>query len=503
MKSDRALMGAIASKDVAYLPMISDSEDVRADLREKITVEVEPNTTLVNVVLRSHDPREAAAIVNAVVKSFAEYRSSFDQERFAALKARLAEGLSSLRQQIDKKTAEVRELHLKDKVPAEIPPVDVAAPTTGDDGGVPTIRILDERHVDVVIGAIVRNDLDLLAARAELAAKREASKQTKDMPAAARQDEEQLEDRIRVLQKTKNAFARLYSKLEVAMKTDNRHSTEFAHARQELLSLLAREEQVKQNLAQVESQNGQEAYRVAILDLADVPKAPTIDKRWEYLAEAQIGVLFAVLGFFLLVELNAARVYNRGQLSTPCGIDVYSLPPLPTARLMRKLDSQRGADSIEIFVSQLENLCYAVFGNRSKRTQGLCVLVTSAVQREGKSTLACQVAARCGATGMRTLLIDADLRRTSLCALLSVPEGPGLSEVLKGEATIDDVMIPAQGGAFYLLPAGNPIEGTQTIRLFQGQSLSLLITQLRQQYDLIIVDSPPVLPVPDALILGQ
>ena len=61
--------------------------------------------------------------------------------------------------------------------------------------------------------------------------------------------------------------------------------------------------------------------------------------------------------------------------------------------------------------------------------------------------------------------------------------------------------ISVQGGAFYLLRAGTPIHDTS--RLFQSPKFGQLIGQLRQLYDLIIIDSPPVLPVPDALILGR
>jgi polysaccharide biosynthesis transport protein len=129
------------------------------------------------------------------------------------------------------------------------------------------------------------------------------------------------------------------------------------------------------------------------------------------------------------------------------------------------------------------------------------VLITSAVGGEGKTTLAAYLAARCGKAGMSTLLIDADLRRSTLCRLLEVPEGLGLSDVLKGEATFADVVIPVQDGTFDLLGAGDPI--LDTSRVFQGSELGSLMAKLRQKYDLIIIDSPPVLPVPDALILGR
>jgi len=132
---------------------------------------------------------------------------------------------------------------------------------------------------------------------------------------------------------------------------------------------------------------------------------------------------------------------------------------------------------------------------------GRCVLITSAVGGEGKTTLAAQLAARCGNAGISTLLIDADMRRASLCTLLDIPDGPGLSDVLQEEAVLEETVIPVQGGTFQLLSAGSPIHDTS--RILQGRNLGLLIARLRQLYDLIIIDSPPILPVPDALILGN
>jgi polysaccharide biosynthesis transport protein len=128
-------------------------------------------------------------------------------------------------------------------------------------------------------------------------------------------------------------------------------------------------------------------------------------------------------------------------------------------------------------------------------------MITSAIGGEGKTTLAAQLAARCGNAGVSTLLIDSDFRRSALCTLLDVTEGPGLSDLLKDETTIEQVVMPVQGGVFFLLSAGTFLEDTS--RVLQGPKFGQLINQLRQRYDLIIIDSPPVLPVPDALIMGR
>ena len=214
-----------------------------------------------------------------------------------------------------------------------------------------------------------------------------------------------------------------------------------------------------------------------------------------------VGVLLAVLGLFLLVEVRAERVADPDMLSSRVQSEVFALPPLPTSRPSRKLNGSGIDDQIDRFIQRLDHLRFAVCGNQHHADLGRCVLVTSAIGGEGKTTLAAQLAARCGNAGVSTLLIDADLRRASLCPLLDVPEGLGLSDVLRNEAKLEDVVIPVQGGTFHLLAAGTPVQDTS--RILQRHDFAMLIAQLRQRYEMIIIDSPPVLPVPDALILGQ
>jgi capsular exopolysaccharide synthesis family protein len=293
----------------------------------------------------------------------------------------------------------------------------------------------------------------------------------------------------------------LFAKMIVKKKTVNNDSFEASFVNHQLDILMRREEQVNKHLKELEFESNAENVRVSALDPAVAPKGPTNNKQLKYMAAAPIALLFMILGVFSLLEVRAERVADPDMLSTRVRSEVYALPPLPTARAIRKLSEPAAADQIEQFIQRLDHLRFAVCGSPSELGKGRCVLITSAVGGEGKTTLAAQLAARCGNAGMSTLLIDADLRRAALCPLLDVPEGPGLSDVLKEEATPDDVVIPVQGGTFYLLRAGTPIQDTN--RLFQNRNLGLLIAQLRQFYDLIIIDSPPVLPVPDALILGR
>ena len=143
-------------------------------------------------------------------------------------------------------------------------------------------------------------------------------------------------------------------------------------------------------------------------------------------------------------------------------------------------------------------LCAARPGMSARR----CVLITSATGGEGKTTLAAQLAGRCANAGLMTLLIDADLRRPSLGDLLEVPEGPGLVDVLTGDATPEAAMVViGNAGGFHLLPAGTM--GQDPSRLLHGDRLGQLIARFRETFDIVIIDAPPVLAVPDALLLGR
>jgi polysaccharide biosynthesis transport protein len=585
MQSNQVLNKAIMKPSVANLPFIARSEDAKTDLREKMDVEIEPDTFMIKVSLESKNPAEAAEIVNAVVSSYLDENLTYTASRDTNLKTRLATALKSLKDEIERKKAELKDLHQKGTVQITKPPLNLSSSKPEDDETQVTIDRVGEQHINNMIARMVQIDLDLITAKAELKARLEAQKGQQDgqdlgdefedrvkeaflndpdvrtlsgkiqelkdeqerqkrrarrsndpaLLAAlgeltkyekewnelwATKSEEfrkrlrmatngrsstdtigELQYKIRVLEDQRAGCRKVYEQQKVEQKTTNDDSFQFAYAQQELTSLLSREEQVKRNLAQLEFQSRQEQYRVALVDPAEIPKIPSNNKRLKYMAAAPVGVLFVMLGLFLLHEIRAERVADPDALSTRVRSEVYALPPLPTSRALRRRSEVSGDDQIERFSQRLDHLRFAICGNSIRTGKGRCVLITSAIGGEGKTTLAAHLAARCGNAGMNTLLIDADLQKGALSRLLDVPDGLGLSDVLKGDSAIEDVVIPVQGGIFRLLSAGTPIRDNST--LLQDHRFGMFIAQLRQLYDLIIIDSPPVLPIPDALILGR
>lgn len=325
---------------------------------------------------------------------------------------------------------------------------------------------------------------------------------TDQRPEALGAKVQELESSVKDLESRREKLSALLRGLEI--KNTDRNSDEFRATilAQDLAYWKRLQEQVKLKQAQLDFEIGQEAYQVTVVDKAEIPQSPSNNKRIKLMAVAPVGVLALMLGLFLLMEIKSERVGDPEALSTRVQSEVYALPPLPTVRSIRRRTDDNADDQIEQFIQRLDHLRFAVCGSPDEVEKGRCVLITSAIGGEGKTTLAAQLAARCGNAGMSTLLIDADLRRTGLCSLLDVPEGPGLSDaLLSDEPAPTELVVPVQGGTFHLLPAGTPTPDTS--RVLQNRKLGLLIAQFRQIYDLVIIDSPPVLPVPDALILGR
>ena len=313
----------------------------------------------------------------------------------------------------------------------------------------------------------------------------------------------ELELKIAMLMKRKERQTSLLEKVEFKQKGSSEDTFDAAYLNYQLSSLFQVEEQVRKNLEQLRYEAVHERFRVIKREEASAAKLASSNKKLKYMAAAPVGILFAMLGLFLLLEIKDQRVADPDSLQTRVRSEVFALPPLPNPYAMRRLkesvvDSQR-----EQFSQRLDHLRFAVCGNTAELGRGRCVMLTSAIGGEGKTTVAAQLAARCGNAGVHTLLIDSDFRRSSLCHLLQVPDGPGLTDLLSNKTTFDQVVMPVQGGEFYLLSAGSPVDDTIRSRMLQGPNFGQLIKQLRQLYDLIIIDSPPVLPVPDALIMGK
>ena len=128
-------------------------------------------------------------------------------------------------------------------------------------------------------------------------------------------------------------------------------------------------------------------------------------------------------------------------------------------------------------------------------------VVTSSVPSEGKSTTAANLAIALADAGARVLVVDADLRRPKLAEYMGLEGAVGLTDVLISRAELVDVIQPWGTGSLYVLPAGkvppNPSE------LLGSQTMINLIALFEKEFDFVLFDAPPLLPVTDAAVLGK
>jgi capsular exopolysaccharide synthesis family protein len=127
------------------------------------------------------------------------------------------------------------------------------------------------------------------------------------------------------------------------------------------------------------------------------------------------------------------------------------------------------------------------------------ILITSALPAEGKSTAAMLLAASSASSGKRTVLLDCDLRRQSTSEAFRSKSEPGLSELLRGTAELMDVITKDPATRTYLIPAGSMVPNAAD--LLMSQRMGDLIAELRSEFDYIVMDTSPLLPVIDALAL--
>jgi succinoglycan biosynthesis transport protein ExoP len=134
--------------------------------------------------------------------------------------------------------------------------------------------------------------------------------------------------------------------------------------------------------------------------------------------------------------------------------------------------------------------------SRSART----FAVTSAFPQEGKSITASSLATAFAQQGVRTLLVDADLRRPRLHMIFDMVQSPGLSGVLDGTVKIGEAMRPTSVDNLYVLTSGSP--AVRPAELLAGDRMRTLLRELPDHIDLLIVDTPPLLAAPEAAVLA-
>ncbi len=260
-------------------------------------------------------------------------------------------------------------------------------------------------------------------------------------------------------------------------------------------------------LGQYEGARMQEATiapYVEILDGASPAYRVGTTVRQKVILGVLVGLLLGLAGAFFLEYLDQT-VKSSADIERALGIPVLGLIP-HDPKLMPHLNGRRAP---VVPINKLDVGEPAVESYRALRTNVTFVgadrplqfiTITSPSPREGKTTTAVNLAITLAQSGRRTLLIDGDLRRPQAHRAFGLVHSPGLTDVLVGDTSPREAIRPDILENLDMLPSGslppNPSE------LLGSDAMHSLVGQLRHDYDYLIMDTPPTLPVTDASIIA-
>ena len=194
---------------------------------------------------------------------------------------------------------------------------------------------------------------------------------------------------------------------------------------------------------------------------------------------------------------------STGDVLDGLGIRIVgSLPVLPKPTRRRRGEAASLAERREqgLLVESVD-ATRTMLLHASRAESVRVVMVTSAVKGEGKTSLACHLAASLARAGHKTLLVDCDMRCPAAHRLFAVTPLPGVCEYLRGDCTIEDATRATAAVGLDVIPAGkyDPI----ALQAIAQEGLRDLFDEAKTRYDFIIVDSAPVLAVADSQLICQ
>jgi capsular exopolysaccharide synthesis family protein len=246
------------------------------------------------------------------------------------------------------------------------------------------------------------------------------------------------------------------------------------------------------------AKGGGSPVRLSVITPAAAPAAPASPNTALYLSAGALLGLAAGIGAALLRTALDTRVRGEVELRRVTDASVLGGIAYDADAVKKPLLTQVAPQSprAESFRQIRTNLQFAHVSHDSKS-----VLVTSSLPGEGKSTTAVNMAIALAQAGQRVALIDADLRRPMVGEYLGLDGNAGLTTLLIGRAKLDDLMQPWGTDDLNVLTSGqippNPSE------LLGSSSMTELIAGLEREYDAVVIDAPPLLPVTDAAVLAQ
>jgi len=262
----------------------------------------------------------------------------------------------------------------------------------------------------------------------------------------------------------------------------------------ELLAQQIREQEVELNAPD----------RISPVQDANVPEERQIKKKTQLSSMAGLAVLGSIVCGFTLFEWFSYRIGAATDISSEVGLRLIGAIPSPDRGGLLGLGIFAGKVDYEEWnraVTESMDVVRTFLMRHIDPSRPASILVAGASANEGKTTVSCQLAASLARTGKRVALVDCDLRRPSAHQLVGCQLGPGISELLRGESTLEDIRQQTQAPGLTFIGAGNVDQ--RVLQLLSIDGGRNLIQQLKSRFDFVIIDTSPLLFVAEPSMLAQ
>ncbi len=237
-----------------------------------------------------------------------------------------------------------------------------------------------------------------------------------------------------------------------------------------------------------------------IVDEARPPKGPFGPNKQMIINMAVLAALLAGVSLALLIERLNNRVKASHEVESKLGVRALGVLPITSSEPNEPLELMFSESNQNAFSEAIRTIRSSVLLSGLQSPHKV-VLLTSSVPDEGKTTLATNLAFAFSQV-KKTLLIEADMRRPKIARILGQERNrPGLAELVAQGLPLAECVYQVPDSPLYVLQAGrvppNPLE------LISSPGMELAMERLKEEFDVIVMDSPPVQLVSDAVMLSQ
>ncbi len=552
LTSTPILASALEKPGIRRMKTFGEVDNPLAYLKKLLEVEVGKKDDIISASLDSPYPKEAANIVNAVVESYVTYHSTRKRSTAAEVlrilqkekSKRDVELASKLKEMLEFKKASgalsfendqgniviQRLAKLSDALTtAQLETIsakvdDEAAKAMVDDPA--KIRqLVEARHAGgVYISAGSRDDAEL---RQELrltrqrvselardyseqhpglqAAKARVSQLEEDLAEAEKQFAEAYAaaagQRYIMTQKREQQLQKSYDDQQELAQEANVKGAEFAM----LQSALERTEKLcdilDSRIKEINVTEDTGALNISILEVAKAADDPSKPRKARTMAIALVLGLMLGVGLSLVMDWMDQRLRSVQEVAAALGTPILGVVPHMNGKqaTVRDRGMRVQADPKSNAAEAYRTIRTAVyFGVPDGQAKTL--LITSPTPGDGKTTLVSNLAIAMAQAGQRTLVLDADFRKPMQHKIFESKDDEGLSNVLAGRGNLNELIQRTEVDGLDILPCGpippNPSE------MLNSRPFAEALKELAKRYDRVLIDSPPVMPVADARILG-